>query len=224
MKFIAEVVERVTPLVESVGGQKQYQIEGVFLQAEVKNRNGRIYPFGVLEREVHRYNEEYVKQNRALGELGHPDSPHINLDRVSHMITKLESNGTDFVGRAKIMDTPYGKIVKSFIDEGVKFGVSSRGVGSLNNSARGDVVSDDFYLATAADIVADPSAPEAFVRGLTEGKEWVWDNGVLSASRMEQLQREMRTTSVKTRTQRKQLEAKVYENFMKQLTRGTKVL
>jgi hypothetical protein len=224
MKFIAEVVERVTPLVESVGGQKQYQIEGVFLQAEVKNRNGRIYPFDVLAREVNRYNEEYVKQNRALGELGHPDSPHINLDRVSHMITKLESNGTDFVGRAKIMDTPYGKIVKSFIDEGVKFGVSSRGVGSLNSSARGDMVGDDFYLATAADIVADPSAPEAFVRGLTEGKEWVWDNGILSASHMKRIHTEMKTATVKTRAQSKQLEAKVYENFMKQLTKGTKVL
>jgi hypothetical protein len=224
MKFIAEVVERVTPLIESVGGQKQYQIEGVFLQSEVKNRNGRIYPYGVLEREVARYNEEYVKQNRALGELGHPDSPHINLDRVSHMITKLESTGTDFVGKAKIMDTPYGKIVKSFIDEGVKFGVSSRGVGSLNSSARGDVVGDDFYLATAADIVADPSAPEAFVRGLTEGKEWVWDNGVLAASHMERMQKELKTTTVKTRAQSKQLEVKVYENFMQQLTKGTKVL
>lgn len=224
MKFIAEVVERVTPLVESVGGQKQYQIEGVFLQAEVKNRNGRIYPYGVLEREVHRYNEEYVKQNRALGELGHPDSPHINLDRVSHMITKLESNGTDFVGRAKIMDTPYGKIVKSFIDEGVKFGVSSRGVGSLNDTARGDVVGDDFYLATAADIVADPSAPEAFVRGLTEGKEWVWDNGTLTAARMEQLQRELKQAPVKTAAQRRRLEMKVYEDFMRQLSKGTRVL
>jgi len=224
MKFIAEFVEHVKPLVESVGGQKQYQIEGVFLQAEVKNRNGRIYPFGVLEREVHRYNEDYVQQNRALGELGHPDSPHINLDRVSHMITKLEINGTDFVGRAKIMDTPYGKIVKSFIDEGVKFGVSSRGVGSLNDSARGDVVGDDFYLATAADIVADPSAPEAFVRGLSEGKEWLWDNGTLMTAQLEQLQREVTRTSVKTKSQSRKLEMKVYEDFMRRLIKGTRVL
>lgn len=225
MKFIAEVVEHVTPLVEEAGnGQRAYQIEGVFLQAEVKNRNGRIYPFGVLEREVQRYNEEYVKQNRALGELGHPDSPHINLDRVSHMITKLESNGTNFVGRAKIMDTPYGKIVKSFIDEGVKFGVSSRGVGSLDSTARGDVVGNDFYLATAADIVADPSAPEAFVRGLTEGREWVWDNGVLAAARVEQIQRELRSTAVKTPAQARRAEMAVYERFMRELTKGTKVL
>lgn len=225
MKFIAEVVEQVTPLVEEAGnGQRNYQIEGVFLQAEVKNRNGRIYPYGVLEREVHRYNEEYVKQNRALGELGHPDSPHINLDRVSHMITKLESNGSNFIGRAKIMDTPYGKIVKSFIDEGVKFGVSSRGVGSLNSSARGDVVGDDFYLATAADIVADPSAPEAFVRGLTEGREWVWDNGVLAAARIEQMQRDLKTAPVKSPAQRRRAELRVYEQFMTALTKGTKVL
>ena len=149
MKLIAEVYDYVKPLVEDTkDGKKVYAIEGVFLQAEVKNRNGRTYPMAVLQREVDRYNEEYVTQNRALGELGHPESPHINLERVSHMITKLEANGVDFVGRAKIMDTPYGKIVKSFIDEGVKFGVSSRGVGSLENAKDGDVVADDFFLAT----------------------------------------------------------------------------
>ena len=198
MKLIAEVVERVVPIVEATkDGGKSYVIEGVFLQSEVKNRNGRVYPFSVLEREVDRYNREYVQQNRALGELGHPDSPHINLDRVSHMITKLVPNGTDFIGRAKIMDTPYGKIVKSFIDEDVKFGVSSRGVGSLRNDSDADIVGEDFYLATAADIVADPSAPDAFVAGLREQREWVWDNGVLSPAQMERLNKQVSAASVK---------------------------
>lgn len=224
MKFIAEVVEHVKPIVESVGnGQKQYSIEGVFLQAEVKNRNGRIYPFAVLEREVSRYTNEYVQQNRALGELGHPDSPHINLDRVSHMITELKSNGTDFVGKAKIMDTPYGKIVKSFIDENVRFGVSSRGVGSLESTGEGDMVGEDFYLATAADIVADPSAPEAFVRGLSEGKEWVWNNGVLAQRHMEHLQRTLHTTPVATRTDARKLETHVFESFMRALSSQTRM-
>jgi hypothetical protein len=224
MKFIAEVVEHVKPIVEAAGnGSKNYMIEGVFLQAEVKNRNGRIYPFSVLEREVSRYNNEYVKQNRALGELGHPDSPHINLDRVSHMITELKSNGTDFVGKAKIMDTPFGKIVKSFIDENVRFGVSSRGVGSLESTHSGDMVGDDFYLATAADIVADPSAPEAFVRGLTEGREWVWENGVLSQRQIEQMQRTIHRAPVKTRAARHALETRVFESFMRELSKNTKV-
>lgn len=224
MKLISEVFERVTPLIEAAdNGSKNYVIEGVFLQSEVKNRNGRVYPFAVLEREVDRYNREYVQQNRALGELGHPDSPHINLDRVSHMITKLVPSGTDFVGRAKIMDTPYGKIVKSFIDEGVKFGVSSRGVGSLHDHDDTAVVGEDFYLATAADIVADPSAPEAFVHGLREQREWVWENGVLSPASVERLQRQLQTAPVKTAHQRKKVERAVFESFIKALHKGTTI-
>ena len=224
MKLIAEVYDYVKPLVEATkDGKKIYAIEGVFLQAEVKNRNGRTYPMAVLQREVARYNEEYVTQNRALGELGHPESPHINLERVSHMITKLEANGADFVGRAKIMDTPYGKIVKSFIDEGVKFGVSSRGVGSLKDSTDGDVVADDFFLATAADIVADPSAPEAFVRGLREQNDWVWDNGTLSTARVQKLHTAITKAPVKTRSQARALETRIFETFMRELKRGTQV-
>ena len=224
MKLIAEVYDYVKPLVEDTkDGKKVYAIEGVFLQAEVKNRNGRTYPMAVLQREVDRYNEEYVTQNRALGELGHPESPHINLDRVSHMITELKANGIDFVGRAKIMDTPYGKIVKSFIDEGVKFGVSSRGVGSLENAKDGDVVADDFFLATAADIVADPSAPEAFVRGLREQNDWVWDNGTLSTARVQKLQTTITKAPVKTRSQARALETRIFETFMRELKRGTQV-
>ena len=224
MKLIAEVYDYVKPLVEDTkDGKKIYAIEGVFLQAEVKNRNGRTYPMAVLQREVDRYNEEYVKQNRALGELGHPESPHINLDRVSHMITELKANGIDFVGRAKIMDTPYGKIVKSFIDEGVKFGVSSRGVGSLENAKDGDVVADDFFLATAADIVADPSAPQAFVRGLREEKEWVWDNGTLSVEQVQTIQTAITKAPVKTRSQARALETRIFETFMRELERGTQV-
>ena len=224
MQLIAEVYDYVKPLVEDTeDGKKIYAIEGVFLQAEVKNRNGRTYPMAVLQREVARYNEEYVKQNRALGELGHPESPHINLERVSHMITKLEANGVDFVGRAKIMDTPYGKIVKSFIDEGVKFGVSSRGVGSLENATDGDVVADDFFLATAADIVADPSAPQAFVRGLREQNDWVWDNGTLSTARVQKLQTTITKAPVKTRSQARALETRIFETFMRELKRGTQV-
>ena len=224
MQLIAEVYDYVKPLVEATkDGKKLYAIEGVFLQAEVKNRNGRTYPMAVLQREVARYNEEYVKQNRALGELGHPESPHINLERVSHMITKLEANGVDFVGRAKIMDTPYGKIVKSFIDEGVKFGVSSRGVGSLENATDGDVVADDFFLATAADIVADPSAPQAFVRGLREQNDWVWDNGTLSTARVQKLQTTITKAPVKTRSQARALETRIFETFMRELKRGTQV-
>lgn len=223
MKLISEVVERVKPIVEATEHGKNYVIEGVFLQSEVKNRNGRVYPFAVLEREVDRYNREYVQQNRALGELGHPDSPHINLDRVSHMITKLIPSGTDFVGRAKIMDTPYGKIVKSFIDEDVKFGVSSRGVGSLQNQDDTDIVGEDFYLATAADIVADPSAPDAFVSGLREQREWVWDNGVLSPAQMERLNKRVSTATVKTVADSRKVSTKVFESFLKQLQRGTKI-
>ena len=180
MKLIKEHTEVVNYLIEEdkETGKKNYNIEGVFLQSEIKNRNGRVYPVEVLDKEVKRYVKENVKKNRAYGELGHPDSPTINLDRVSHMIKDLKLEGNDFVGKAKIMDTPYGKIVKSLIDEGASLGVSSRGMGSLKTNKDGtSEVQKDFMLATAADIVADPSAPDAFVRGVMEGKEWMFVDG-----------------------------------------------
>ena len=180
MKLIKEHTETVNYLIEEdkETGKKNYNIEGVFLQADIKNRNGRIYPVEVLDKEVKRYVKENVKKNRAYGELGHPDSPTINLDRVSHMIKDLKLEGKNFVGKAKIMDTPYGKIVKSLIDEGASLGVSSRGMGSLKTTKDGSSeVQKDFMLATAADIVADPSAPDAFVRGVMEGKEWMFVDG-----------------------------------------------
>ena len=180
MKLISEHVDDVELICEATeDGKKNYKIRGVFMQAEIKNRNGRMYPQAVLEKEVKRYNKEYVQQKRAFGELGHPDGPTVNLERVSHMITKLTPEGKNFIGEAKIMDTPYGKIVKNLIDEGAKLGVSSRGMGSLEPKRNMQIVKDDFYLATAADIVADPSAPNAFVEGIMEGKEWVWENGVV---------------------------------------------
>ena len=180
MKLIKEHTETVNYLIEEdkETGQKNYNLEGVFLQADIKNRNGRIYPVEILDKEVKRYVKENVKKNRAYGELGHPDSPTINLDRVSHMIKELKLEGKNFVGKAKIMDTPYGKIVKSLIDEGASLGVSSRGMGSLKTTKDGtSEVQKDFMLATAADIVADPSAPDAFVRGVMEGKEWMFVDG-----------------------------------------------
>lgn len=180
MKLIKEHTETVNYLIEEdkETGKKNYNIEGVFLQADIKNRNGRLYPTDILDKEVKRYMKENVKKNRAYGELGHPDSPTINLDRVSHMIKDLKLEGKNFVGKAKIMDTPYGKIVKSLIDEGASLGVSSRGMGSLKTTKDGSSeVQKDFMLATAADIVADPSAPDAFVRGVMEGKEWMFVDG-----------------------------------------------
>ena len=180
MKLIKEHTETVNYLIEEdkETGQKNYNLEGVFLQADIKNRNGRLYPTDILDKEVKRYMKENVKKNRAYGELGHPDSPTINLDRVSHMIKDLKLEGKNFVGKAKIMDTPYGKIVKSLIDEGASLGVSSRGMGSLKTTKDGtSEVQKDFMLATAADIVADPSAPDAFVRGVMEGKEWMFVDG-----------------------------------------------
>ena len=175
MKLIAEEVTNVRFITEKVNGKTEHFIEGVFMQAEKQNRNGRVYPKDVLGKEAARYNTEYVQKNRAFGELGHPDSPTINLDRVSHMITKLYPDGNNFIGKAKILDTPNGKIVKSLLDGGATLGVSTRGVGSLKPQNGYQVVQDDFHLATAADIVADPSAPDAFVRGIMEGKEWVLD-------------------------------------------------
>ena len=180
MKLIREEIESVEFLVEQKNGKKSMYIEGVFLQGNIKNRNGRMYPMETLRREVSRYNENHIQSGRALGELGHPEGPTVNLDRVSHKIVSLKESGSNFIGKAKIMNTPMGNIAKNLIDEGVKLGVSSRGVGSLQQTKEGfAVVGEDFMLATAADIVADPSAPDAFVEGIMEGKEWVWDGGIL---------------------------------------------
>ena len=180
MKLITEEVAKVKFITEGKGAKKKMYIEGVFLQGEIKNRNGRMYPVNTLSREVNRYNESFIKKGRALGELGHPDGPTVNLDRVSHKITQLRQEGNNFIGKAQLLDTPMGKIAKSLIDEGVTLGVSSRGVGSLKTTSEGyKVVGEDFMLATAADIVADPSAPDAFVSGIMEGKEWVWEGGIL---------------------------------------------
>ena len=180
MKLIREEIESVEFLVENRNGKKSMYIEGVFLQGNIQNRNGRMYPMETLRKEVGRYNENHVQSGRALGELGHPDTPTVNLDRVSHKIVSLKESGANFIGKAKILGTPMGKIASSLIDEGVKLGVSSRGIGSLRPTREGvNVVGDDFMLATAADIVADPSAPDAFVEGIMEGKDWVWDGGIL---------------------------------------------
>ena len=197
MKLICEVneqdVEYITEAKEN--GQKDYKIKGVFMQGEIKNRNGRVYPMQVLDEQVKKYTDNYVNQNRAYGELGHPSGPTINLERVSHMITDLTKDGTNYIGEAKIMDTPYGKIVKNLMDEGAKLGVSSRGMGSLKQNGDSQVVQKDYHLATAADIVADPSAPDAFVEGIMEGKEWVWDNGVLREAQVNEYRKEIYKTS-----------------------------
>lgn len=179
MKLITEINENIEVITEERNGKKSLYISGPFMQAEMKNKNGRIYPRNVLFTEVKRYNDNYVQKNRAFGELGHPEGPGINLERVSHMITDLKEDGNNVVGKAKIMDTPYGQIVQNLINNGAQLGVSSRGMGSLEEKGGVKYVKDDFYLATAADIVADPSAPEAFVQGIMEGKEWVWESGVL---------------------------------------------
>jgi len=180
MKLIREEIEKVEIIVENRNGKQSLYIEGVFLQGNICNRNGRMYPMETLRREVTRYNENHVTQGRALGELGHPEGPTVNLDRVSHKIVSLKESGSNFIGKAKILSTPMGKIAQSLLGEGVKLGVSSRGIGSLKQTKEGyNVVGEDFMLATAADIVADPSAPDAFVEGIMEGKEWVWDGGIL---------------------------------------------
>jgi len=191
MKLITETIENVNVITEGKGDSKKLYIEGVFLQSEIKNRNGRMYPFSVLEKEVNRYNEEYVKTSRALGELGHPDGPTVNLDRVSHRITSLTAEGNNFIGRAQIMNTPMGNIAKALLEDGVQLGVSSRGMGSIDKREEMNVVMDDFMLATAADIVADPSAPDAFVNGIMEGKEWAWDNGILKETEVAKYKRYM---------------------------------
>ena len=211
MKLITETIENVQVLTEEKNGKKTMYIEGVFLQSELKNRNGRVYPFSVLEKEVNRYNEEYVKTKRALGELGHPDGPTVNLDRVSHRITELRAEGNNFMGKAQILDTPMGKIAKSLLGEGVQLGVSSRGMGSIDKREDTSYVMDDFMLATAADIVADPSAPDAFVNGIMEGKEWVWDNGILKESKVAKYQRYM---SESTRQNLEERTLEVFKNFL----------
>ena len=194
MKLIREEVESVKFLVEQKNGKKSLYIEGVFLQGDIKNRNGRMYPMETLRKEVARYNESNIQSGRALGELGHPDGPTVNLDRVSHKIVSLRESGSNFIGKAKILSTPMGKIASSLIDEGVKLGVSSRGIGSLQMNKEGcNIVGNDFMLATAADIVADPSAPDAFVEGIMEGKEWIWDGGILREKLAEQTQRNINT-------------------------------
>ena len=217
MKLISETVEDVNYLIEDdETGKKNYRIRGPFLQAEIKNRNGRIYPMNILEKEVHRYNKEYIQKNRAFGELGHPDGPTVNLERVSHMITALTPDGTNFIGEAKVMDTPYGKIVKNLIDEGAKLGVSSRGMGSLEPRGKMQIVKDDFYLATAADIVADPSAPNAFVEGIMEGKEWVWDNGIIKEMDIEEYKQEL-DRKYKFAQAREEKNAEIFADFMSKI-------
>ncbi len=193
MKLITEELTDVKLLAEAdENGKKSHKIKGIFMQANIKNRNGRVYPMEVLENEVNRYRKEFINKKRAFGELGHPDGPTVNLERVSHLITSLEGDGKgNYVGEAKVTDTPYGKIVKSLIDEGAQLGVSSRGMGSLENKGGTNYVKSDFYLATAADIVADPSAPSAFVQGVMEGKEWVWDNGIVKEKDISEIQQEI---------------------------------
>ena len=212
MKLITETIEDIEVLTEATSnGGKSYKIKGVFMQADIKNRNGRVYPVQTLAKEVARYTKEFINKKRAFGELGHPDGPTVNLERVSHMITSLKPEGKNFIGEAKVMDTPYGKIVKNLIDEGAQLGVSSRGMGSIQQSQGRNVVGKDFYLATAADIVADPSAPDAFVEGIMENKEWVWDNGILKSIEVEQYKEEIEKTK---RSKLAEVKANIFKDFI----------
>ena len=216
MKLISEHfsddVEYITEQKED--GKKNYKLKGVFLQAEIKNRNGRVYPFEVLNKEIDRYNKEFIEQNRAYGELGHPDGPTVNLDKVSHMVTSLKPEGKDFIGEAKVMSTPMGEIVKNIMDDGGKLAVSSRGMGSLTKKNGANYVNDDFYLATAADIVADPSAPNAFVEGIMEGKEWIWNNGLLQEQEVAEIKNEMERN---IRSRKANYQALAFAKFLKKL-------
>ena len=214
MKLISEEVLDAEYIVEENNGKKEYKIRGIFLQSDIKNRNGRIYENGILAKEVNRYDKEFIQKGRAFGELGHPDGPTVNLERVSHMIKALTPEGKNFIGKAKIMDTPYGKIVKNLIDEGATLGVSSRGMGSLVQKGGANYVGKDFYLATAADIVADPSAPDAFVEGIMESKEWVWDNGVLLEKDIESWKKEIQQAKAVALAEAK---VKVFKNFLGKL-------
>jgi len=216
MKLIREEIESVDFIVEERNGKKSLYIEGVFLQGNIKNRNGRMYPMETLRREVQRYSENHVVAGRALGELGHPDGPTVNLDRVSHKIVSLKENGSNFIGKAKILGTPMGKIASSLIGEGVKLGVSSRGIGSLKMTKEGvNIVGDDFMLATAADIVANPSAPDAFVEGIMEGKEWVWDGGILREKYAEKTYKEINTLVTQKQLDEKKLS--LFNDFLSNL-------
>ena len=215
VKLFSEAIEDIEYICEEKeSGKKNYKIRGVFMQADVKNRNGRVYPMDVLQKEVTKYNKNFIQQKRAFGELGHPDGPTVNLERVSHMITSLAPDGKNFIGEAKILETPMGKIVKNLMDEGAKLGVSSRGMGSLDQKKGGNYVRDDFYLATAADIVADPSAPNAFVEGIMEGKEWVWNNGALIEAELVELRQKF---DVKNRQRDAKVEALEFAKFLKKL-------
>tara|TARA_B100000287_G_scaffold170808_1_gene161094 strand:+ start:849 stop:1496 length:648 start_codon:yes stop_codon:yes gene_type:complete len=215
MKLITEEVSNVKFITEGKGSKKRLYIEGTFLQGEIKNRNGRIYPVSTLANEVTRYNESFVNKGRALGELGHPDGPTVNLDRVSHKITSLKQEGNNFVGKAQILNTPMGKIASSLIEEGVTLGVSSRGVGSLREENGVKYVGEDFQLATAADIVADPSAPDAFVNGIMEGKEWVWDGGILREQLAERTQKRINTLVSQKRLEEHKLN--LFNDFLSNL-------
>ena len=214
MKLITEQITDVQVVTEEKNGVKSLYITGPFLVGEQKNRNKRIYPINVLQKEAKRYSEEYISKNRAFGELGHPDSPSINLDRVSHLITNLKQEGNVFVGKAKILETPMGKIAKSLLEGGAQLGVSSRGMGSLKENDGVNIVQDDYYLATAADIVADPSAPGAFVQGIMEGKEWVWDNGIIKEVDVVEMYDEI---SKAKRNQIEEVSLRIFENFLSKL-------
>ena len=216
MKLISEHfsddVEYITE--EKDDGKKAFKLKGVFMQAEIKNRNGRVYPMEVLEKEVERYNKEFIEQNRAYGELGHPDGPTVKLAKVAHMVTSLKPDGKNFIGEAKVMGTPMGEIVKNIMDDGGKLAVSSRGMGSLTKKNGANYVNDDFYLATAADIVADPSAPNAFVEGIMEGKEWVWNNGLLQEQEVARIKDEMERN---VRSRKANYQALAFAKFLKKL-------
>ena len=214
MRLIAEEITNVQFLEEEKEGKKNYFIEGIFLQAELKKRNNRMYPLKTLQKEVAKYSENYIDKGRALGELGHPDGPSINLDRVSHKIISLKEDGNNFIGKAKLLDTPMGRIAKDLLGEGVKLGVSSRGMGSIRKEENCNVVMDDFMLATAADIVADPSAPDAFVNGIMEGKEWVWDNGVLKEATVAEIKTEIDQATLINLQERK---ISAFAKFLKSL-------
>ena len=215
VKLISEAIEDVEYITEEKeNGGKNYKIRGIFMQADVKNRNGRVYPMDVLEKEVNWYNKKFINEDRAFGELGHPDGPTVNLERVSHMVTELYPDGKNFIGEAKILKTPMGEIVKNLMDEGAKLGVSSRGMGSLDQRNGANYVRNDFYLATAADIVADPSAPNAFVEGIMEGKEWVWNHGSLIESELVEMKKRL---DVQKRRRQANAEALEFAKFLKML-------
>ena len=215
LKLISEHIENPDYLIEEKeDGKKDYKIKGIFMQADIKNRNGRVYPMEVLNKEVKRYNKEYINEKRAFGELGHPDGPTVNLERASHMITALYPDGKNYIGEAKILSTPMGGIVKNLMDEGAKLGVSSRGMGSLDQKNGVNYVRNDFYLATAADIVADPSAPNAFVEGIMEGKEWIWNNGMISEAEVEEIKENIEENS---RTNNSKSNALEFAKFLQKL-------